>query len=86
MVKLPQSKNPLSISLPGSAAEKEEQIIEQVDPSLRHEECGFVLHYLRLAGMLLSTDMARGPTGIRIVPEKTKSAGEERRLPRKRAA
>lgn len=86
MVTHPNSKNPLSFPLPGSAAEKEEQIIRQVDPSLRPEERGFVLHYLRFADMLLSTHMARERAGIRIVPEKTKSTEEERRLPRKKAA
>lgn len=86
MVTHPDSKNPFSFPLPGSAAEKEEQMVQEVDPSLRAEERSFVLHYLRLAGMLLSTDMARERTGIRIVPEKTKSTEEERRLPRKKAA
>lgn len=84
MVTNPNSKNPLNSSLPGSAAEKEEQIIQQVDPSLRAEERAFVLHYLRLAAMLLGSPV-RVPAAVHRMARKEKPPVSGPRLERKAA-
>lgn len=40
--------------LPGMAKEKDEQMVDQVDPDLRPEEQGYVRHYLAYADAMLA--------------------------------
>jgi hypothetical protein len=56
--------------LPGLTKEKEEQVIDEVDPELRPEEQGYVRHYLGYADVMLKNAAAEaeaapeeGPAG-----------------------
>lgn len=86
MVKHLENRNLFPLSLPGSAAEKEEGIIRQVDPSLKREERVLVRHYLRLAGMFLNPENAPKRIGTDSAARKEMLQVKEARPDLKKAA